>query len=198
MPKPFRGRVELLSPPIDQPELVTAIGLVCAEWAFFEAMLSFYYATLVFGELQTTAANLPVSELAVVDAFESLPTWHTKKTLMVTAAQRRLGNETSRELGKLIGGFESAQKRRNKVVHARWCTSVAEPNKWVRKRGIVTLELGELWDRDDFSTLQGDIREAMNELGRFFKDLEPRLKRDDAKTLGEYLAEGQDDDAPEF
>lgn len=133
-----------------------------------------YYARLVFGERD----QIDTAEATIIEAFESLPNWTVKTKLLVSAAKRRLGKDTSADLQKLLKSkpIENAHRSRNAVVHARWATSEAEPGKWVRIRGMATQEDHELYEISDFMEVRAKISRAGKMLGGFIESVRPRLK----------------------
>ena len=158
------------------------IGKICLDWAFLEALLSQHYALLVFGDRDQTDQ----AERTIIDALETLPTWRTKCTLLVDAAERRLGKSTAKELSHLLGTIESVQKRRNNVVHGRWFKAKDQPRIWVRRR--TRSGPAESWDADCFFQIRKDIRDAMEALNAFFEEIRKRLKHGTYRTaLAEVL-----------
>lgn len=137
-----------------------------------EMLLSLSYSLLVFG-------NRPESdqaEVIVIEGFESLATWNAKANLMTAAAKFRFGEETAKDLTKLLKKLRNIQERRNNVVHARWFTSKTEPGKWIRKRTFLGTHGAQVYDAACFTTLSDDIRSGMTMLNNFFAKLRERLQ----------------------
>jgi hypothetical protein len=139
-------------------------------------LLSVYYSLLVFGHRD----GVDDAEVTVVAAFESLPTWRTKCTLLRDAAEHRSGTKTAKKLTTLLSTFDSIQKRRNNVVHGRWFMGKNDPTKWIRRRGMSGK--AEEWDTACFVQLRDDTEDAITRLGEFFSKVRKELKG------GAYLA----------
>jgi hypothetical protein len=172
----------MIMQPVHEPALIMSLGTICIYWSYLEMFMSLYYALMIFGRDITEEQN-SAAYLAVVDAFESLSTWGSKRKLLVAATRRRLGKETAKKLDDLLKNIEKRQVRRNSVVHARWFYS-NESAKWVRKRGLVTVDDPEVFDNKKFMQLRNDILDDTTALGAFFDDLKPILK---GTVLGPYL-----------
>lgn len=151
-----------------------------------EMLLSTYYAFLVFGDKPGKDWQ---ADSIVVMAFEALPTWQTKCNLMRAAAEERLGSDLAKELSKILGAFESVQRRRNNIIHGRWFLSKEQPHKWIRKRGL--LGPGEEWDNNSIFQVRDDIREAERMLNAFFKKAKESLKGSPYQTMLEQILASQ-------
>jgi hypothetical protein len=164
---PFEGETEKHT---YQNDLANLIGKICLDWSSLEALLARQYVLLVFGDHNFS----DTSQVTVIEAFESLPTWRTKCVLLQAAAERRLGKTKAQELGKLLGKFEGAQKRRNNAVHGLWFTARDSPGVWVRTRG--RFGQADAWDPDTFWQLRYDILQGMKSLNSFFEEVWKALK----------------------
>ncbi|MGA7092754.1 MAG: hypothetical protein WBX23_01870 [Candidatus Cybelea sp.] len=109
-----------------------------------------------------------------------MPTWRTKCTLLQDAAERRLGKAKAKELGKLLGTLESAQRRRNNAVHGRWFKAKNEDRVWVRVKG--RSGPAHVWNGDTFWQVRYDILQGMQALNRFFDEIRKTLKDGTYKT----------------
>jgi hypothetical protein len=163
----------IVQPP-KEPELTISIGTICIRWAYLEMLMSTYYGLMVFGSEIQDEQNAG-AYLAVIDAFESLPTWNTKKTLIVAATGRRLNDKIAKKLDSLLKRVENRQRRRNNVVHARWFLS-GEKGKWMRHRGLASRVEPEPYNVPKFKELELQIVHDTTELAAFFDELQPLLK----------------------
>lgn len=178
--KRYSGTVHYAKDAVLQfPEHAALIGAICTEWSRLEAALAWFFTILVLGERTISDG----SEEYIIGAFEQVSSLSTKRSMLLDAADRRLGGVAKKQLNAILHDVQQAGESRHKIAHGRWAISNDHPAKlvWAKREGDAlrfAYEIGDLREKLDEIGLahdqvqaffdRGDIRQALLDVGREF------------------------------
>lgn len=196
MPQPYNGpRLSALNAVELRPQCALLIGAIAGQWSFMEGTLSNYFASFIFG-MQTVMEI--GGQVAAIEAFETIQAFPQKKSILLAIAKTRgLPEPTLRKFESLLDRVERCQRRRNRIMHARWAVSETEPDGLIYRNKVTDYAAAELYSAQDFNEVIVTLDQVFVELFALFRDeIAPHLKVVADTHVGHIIARHERKDSP--